>query len=47
MEEEKGVKAANHTVHQTVRYKLEAKLKTPRPSSTNKNKQGEESFKKT
>jgi transposase len=47
LEEKYGVKAAYKTVHQTVRYKLEAKLKTPRPSSVNKDEQGEEHFKKT
>ncbi|MDY7021840.1 MAG: helix-turn-helix domain-containing protein [Cyanobacteriota bacterium] len=47
LEEKNGVKVAYKTVHQTVRYKLEAKLKTPRPSSINKSQQGEESFKKT
>lgn len=31
LEQECGVRAAYHTVHSLVRYKLQAKLKKPRP----------------
>lgn len=47
LEEKHGVQAAYKTVHQTVRYKLEAKLKTPRPSSLKKDAAEQENFKKT
>jgi hypothetical protein len=35
LEAECGVVVAYRTVHQTVRYKLNAKLKVPRPRSKN------------
>ncbi len=47
LEEKYGVKVAYKTVHQTIRYKLEAKLKTPRPCNIKKDERGEDSFKKT
>ncbi len=47
LEEKHGVQAAYKTVHQTVRYKLKAKLKTPRPSSLKKDAAEQENFKKT
>jgi transposase len=47
LEQECGVTAAYHTVHQLVRYKLQAKLKKPRPKSRKQNPQAVEQFKKT
>jgi transposase len=42
-----GVKAAYKTVHKLVRYKLQAKLKVPRPRSIKQHPQALEQFKKT
>jgi transposase len=47
LEQECGVSAAYHTVHSLVRYKLQAKLKKPRPKSRKQNPQAVEQFKKT
>jgi transposase len=47
LEQECGVTAAYHTVHSLVRYKLQAKLKKPRPKSCKQNPQAVEQFKKT
>lgn len=47
LEQECGVSAAYHTVHSLVRYKLQAKLKKPRPKSRKQNPQAIEQFKKT
>ncbi len=47
LEQECGVTAAYHTVHSLVRYKLQAKLKKPRPKSRKQNPQAIEQFKKT
>lgn len=47
LEQECSVGAAYKTVHQLVRYKLQAKLKKPRPKSRNQNPQAIEQFKKT
>lgn len=46
LETECGVKVAYRTVHQTVRYKLNAKLKVPRPHSKNAKPQVQQAFKK-
>jgi transposase len=40
------IQIAYKTVHKIVKYKLGAKLKTPRPYSINKNVLGQENFKK-
>jgi hypothetical protein len=42
-----GVVVAYRTVHQTVRYKLNAKLKVPRPRSKNAKPEVQQAFKKT
>ena len=47
LEVECGVTAAYHTVHSLVRYKLQAKLKKPRPKSRKQNPQAIAHFKKT
>jgi len=47
LEQECGVTGAYHTVHSLVRYKLQAKLKKPRPKSRNQNPQAIDGFKKT
>lgn len=47
LEQECGVSAAYHTVHSLVRYKLQAKLKKPRPKSRKQNPQAIDGFKKT
>ena len=47
LELECGVTAAYHTVHSLVRYKLQAKLKKPRPKSRKQNPEAIEHFKKT
>jgi transposase len=47
LEKECGVKAAYKTVHKLVRYKLQAKLKVPRPRSLKQHPQALEQFKKT
>lgn len=47
LEQECGVKAAYKTVHKLVRYKLQAKLKVPRPRSLKQHPQAIEQFKKT
>lgn len=47
LEKECGVSAAYHTVHALVRYKLQAKLKKPRPKSHKQNPQAIVQFKKT
>lgn len=47
LEKECGVKAAYKTVHKLVRYKLQAKLKVPRPRSIKQHPQALEQFKKT
>jgi putative transposase len=41
-----GIEASYKVVHDTVRYKLKAKLKAPRPRSVKQNKGMEEEFKK-
>ncbi|HEY9862328.1 MAG TPA: helix-turn-helix domain-containing protein [Candidatus Obscuribacterales bacterium] len=46
LEQECGVKAAYKTVHKLVRYKLQAKLKVPRPRSLKQHPQALEQFKK-
>lgn len=47
LEVECGVTAAYHVVHCLVRYKLQAKLKKPRPKSCKQNPQAIAQFKKT
>lgn len=47
LEQECGVSAAYKTVHQLVRYKLQAKLKKPRPKSRKQHPQAIAQFKKT
>lgn len=47
LEQECGVTAAYHTVHSLVRYKLQAKLKKPRPKSRKQNPEAIAQFKKT
>lgn len=47
LELECGVSAADHTVHALVRYKLQAKLKKPRPLSHKQNPEAIAQFKKT
>jgi transposase len=47
LEQECGVSLDYKTVHQTVRYRLGAKLKVPRPQSTQQDEQAVETFKKT
>lgn len=47
LELECGVSAAYHTVHALVRYKLQAKLKKPRPKSHKQNPEAIAQFKKT
>lgn len=47
LEQECSVTAAYHTVHSLVRYKLQAKLKKPRPKSRTQNPQAIDGFKKT
>lgn len=47
LEQECGVTVAYHTVHSLVRYKLQAKLKKPRPKSRKQNPQAIDGFKKT
>jgi transposase len=47
LEQECGVKAAYKTVHKLVRYRLQAKLKVPRPRSLKQHPQALEQFKKT
>lgn len=47
LEQECGVTAAYHTVHSLVRYKLQAKLKKPRPKSRKQDPQAIAQFKKT
>jgi transposase len=42
-----GIDAAYKTVHQLVRYKLQAKLKKPRTKSKNQHPQAIKQFKKT
>lgn len=42
-----GVSLKYKTVHQTVRYRLRAKLKVPRPTSIEQNSSAVETFKKT
>jgi transposase len=42
-----GVSAADHTVDSLVRYKLQAKLKKPRPKSRKQNPEAINRFKKT
>lgn len=46
LERECGVVVAYRTVHQTVRYKLKAKLKVPRPRSKNAKPEVQQAFKK-
>lgn len=46
LQQKYGIRAAYQTVHKTVKYKLGAKLKTPRPSHIKKNEQAEQHFKK-
>lgn len=46
LEEKHGLKAAYKTVHKTVRYKLQARLKVPRPCSVRKDAEAQEQFKK-
>ena len=47
LEQECSVRANYHTVHALVRYKLQAKLKKPRPKSHKQNPQAIVQFKKT
>jgi transposase len=47
LEQECGIKAAYKTVHKLVRYRLQAKLKVPRPRSIKQHPQALEQFKKT
>jgi transposase len=47
LEQECGVSAAYHAVHSLVRYKLQAKLKKPRPKSCKQSPEALEQFKKT
>ncbi len=47
LEQECGVSAADHTVDSLVRYKLQAKLKKPRPKSRKQNPEAINRFKKT
>lgn len=47
LEDECGLRVDYKTVHQTVRYRLGAKLKVPRPQSTKQDEQAVETFKKT
>ena len=47
LEQECEVQAAYKTVHKLVRYKLQAKLKVPRPKSLKQHPQAQELFKKT
>jgi transposase len=47
LKQECGVSAAYHTVHSLVRYKLQAKLKKPRPKSRKQNPEALDRFKKT
>lgn len=47
LQQECGVSAAYHTVHSLVRYKLQAKLKKPRPKSRMQNSEAVDGFKKT
>jgi hypothetical protein len=46
LEAECGAVVAYRTVHQTVRYKLNAKLKVPRPCSKNAKPEVQLAFKK-
>lgn len=46
LKQECGGGAADHTVHSLVRYKLQAKLKKPRPKSCKQNPKAIEQFKK-
>ena len=46
LETECGVEVAYRTVHQTVRYRLNAKLKVPRPRSKNAKPEVQQAFKK-
>lgn len=41
------IKVAYHTIYKKVRYKLQAKLKTPRPYNSKKDKVAQDLFKKT
>jgi len=47
LEQECGLSVDYKTVHQTVRYRLGAKLKVPRPHSLHQDEQAVETFKKT
>ena len=47
LKQECGVSVDYKTVHQTVRYRLGAKLKVPRPQSINQDEHAIETFKKT
>ena len=47
LEKECQVSAAYHAVHALVRYKLQAKLKKPRPKSHKQNPEALTQFKKT
>lgn len=42
-----GIEAEYHTVYQMTRYRLQAKLKVPRPQHSKQNLEQRESFKKT
>jgi hypothetical protein len=47
LEDTLGVKAEYRTVHQLTRYRLNAKLKAARPTSSKQNPEQTEAFKKT
>ena len=47
LKQECDLDVSYYTVHKTVRYKLKAKLKVPRPSNIKKDKDKELAFKKT